>query len=288
MGDQGTTRLAYAEAMKHHGCGFGFLETESLKRVHRGMCGYLDPDGCWHPIADLTDTTALEEDGYDRPARLIPGERSKAEWGARTAQGTRMGSAALAAGGGGMGIGAKVEVSITCARESGAVVLCNSPVFMECFDSRPAFRKWAKENAERILEQCDDVKDLGFHIVEATWVSDDVYLNAWVGTEKELSIGGTVKTGDVANGTASIKFRQESSADGWIHPISMDDDNPEKRVLFFKSLKFRLRSFAGLKWVSESRGDDEEETIIVDPDDETKAYVLEVTDEHGEDLDDYR
>ncbi|CAI4218951.1 unnamed protein product [Parascedosporium putredinis] len=214
MGDQGTTRLAYAEAMKHHGCGFGFLETESLKRVHRGMCGYLDPDGCWHPIADLTDTTALEEDGYDRPARLIPGERSKAEWGARTAQGTRMGSAALAAGGGGMGIGAKVEVSITCARESGAVVLCNSPVFMECFDSRPAFRKWAKENAERILEQCDDVKDLGFHIVEATWVSDDVYLNA-------------------------------------------------------------LRSFAGLKWVSESRGDDEEETIIVDPDDETKAYVLE-------------
>lgn len=217
-----TFQVAYADAMKPLGRGHGFYDTESVDKVRRGMCGYIDDMGQWNHIVDLTDRDALDDGEYDLPAHLVKAEDHKSEWSPVTSNGVRSHEIVMDGGGGSdQGVGAKVKVEYSSERSFGAVLLCNTPVIREGFQHASVLRGWAKANARKILENCPDAKEFGFHIVQTTWSSQDVYTNVLLGDKKGASIVGTVRGGHIAEGNASISYKQESSASGWVHPIPM-------------------------------------------------------------------
>jgi hypothetical protein len=53
----------YANSMSKHGYGYGFYEPVSSAVVKPGVCGYLDENGNWNPVASLTDDVSLTKNG---------------------------------------------------------------------------------------------------------------------------------------------------------------------------------------------------------------------------------
>jgi hypothetical protein len=53
----------YANAMSNHGYGYALYEPVSSTIVKPGVCGYLDENGNWNPVANLTDSVSLSRDG---------------------------------------------------------------------------------------------------------------------------------------------------------------------------------------------------------------------------------
>ena len=53
----------YANSMSRHGYGYAFYEPPSSNVVKPGVCGYLDENGDWNPIANLTNSISLTEKG---------------------------------------------------------------------------------------------------------------------------------------------------------------------------------------------------------------------------------
>lgn len=216
-----TVQVAYADAMKPLGRGHGFYDTESVDKVRRGMCGYIDDMGQWNHIVDLADRDALEDGEYELPAHLVKADPNKSEWSPVTSNGVRSHEIVVDGGGGSDQVGAKVKVEYSSESSVGAVLLCNTPVIREGFQHVSVLRRWAKANARKILENCPDAKEFGFHVVQTTWSSEDVYTNVLLGDKQGVSIVGTVRAGDMTEGNASISYKQESSAGGWVHPIPM-------------------------------------------------------------------
>lgn len=221
MGERKTIHEVYNEAMEVWGRGYAFYDTAPASKVRPGMCGYIDDKGLWYDIIDLTDQDALAAGGYTVPAHLDASEPDLFIWGHIKSSGVKSNQIVVEAGAdGGGGVGAKVQLDFSSENESGAVLVCNTPVVLERLQSANALKKWAKSNSRRILKNYPMVSQFGFNVAQATWSSEDVYINAWVGKQKSLSIGGMVMAANTASGSASVSYKHDTSAGGWNHPVS--------------------------------------------------------------------
>ncbi|RKK69811.1 hypothetical protein BFJ69_g12388 [Fusarium oxysporum] len=281
MGKDGTLARRYADLMASHGHGYGSYETESEHHVKPGVCGYIDDTGLWQHIVDLTDKRALEHGGYTKIGHLVKASPAEAVWEETTSEGVTTVKVKTDLGGGSDSFKGVVKFGLESSLESGAVLLCNTAVFRQGYAHEDCFRKWAKENLATILKNCPDVKRYGFYVVRTTWTSEDVWINTWTASQKEVTIGFAVQAVNVAEISPSVEYRHGTSAGGWVHPIPKIRKNgiPEKRVLFFKGLQYKYRlAFGGITWASEMRGEEENEGEafpVEDPNDKDTKYGVE-------------
>ncbi|KAI8180462.1 hypothetical protein K4K51_002620 [Colletotrichum sp. SAR 10_75] len=221
MGESQTIVEVYNDAMRIFGRGHAFYLTVPGSKLRPGMCGYIDNNGLWNNIVDLTDQDALAAKGFTAPTGLEATETDSAVWGHITSSGVNSKHVIVEAGAdGGGGVGAKVKLKISSENQSGAVLVCNTPVVLERLQNAYALKKWAKVNRRRIQKTYPLVSQFGFYVAQGIWSSEDVYISAWVGKQKSFFIEGTVVAGNTASGSVSISYKQETAAGEWFHPIS--------------------------------------------------------------------
>jgi hypothetical protein len=76
----------YAESMSGHGYGYAFYEPESSNIVVPGVCGYLDENGHWNPIADLTNSVSLKENGFSAVEEVKKTPVTNRSWGPKVSE----------------------------------------------------------------------------------------------------------------------------------------------------------------------------------------------------------
>jgi hypothetical protein len=219
MPDKSKLAQLYADAMTIHGHGHGFYETEGDNMLRPGVCGYIDDTGLWQPIADLLDRKALEGHGYTKIGHLVKAAAAEAIWKETTSEGVTSTTIKLDAGADATMAAATANFGLEKSIQSGAVVLCNTPVFRQGYAHEEPFRRWGKENAKTILKNCPDVKRYGFFIARTTWVSEDVWINAWTASQKTVSIGLEIRAQQAGQLSSSVQYHSGQSAGGWVHPV---------------------------------------------------------------------
>ncbi|RKU40041.1 hypothetical protein DL546_000631 [Coniochaeta pulveracea] len=133
MPDRAIFAKLYAEAMTIHGHGHGFYETDGENILRPGVCGYIDNTGLWQSIVDLTDRKALERHGYTKPGHLAKAAGAKAVWKETTSEGVTSTTTRLDAGADATVVAAAVHFGLEKSIESGAVLLCNTPVSRQSY-----------------------------------------------------------------------------------------------------------------------------------------------------------
>lgn len=212
---------SYNKSMKPLGHGHGFYEPEAAEKVRRGVCGYIDDAGTWRHIVDLTDRQELEAAGFTSPGHLVKAVPRKDVWGYATSEGVNTIKSELELGGDAGVAGVHFKFALDSSRTTGAALICNNPVYREGFEYEDPLRKWAKKNAVRIVKSFPDVKRYGFHVIQSTWVSQDVWVASWSGAQTEVSIGFSIQAANVGEVAPAVSYKQERSVGRWVHPVSV-------------------------------------------------------------------
>jgi hypothetical protein len=219
MADKQTIADRYEQAMRIHGHGYGLYHTASCRDIRPGVCGYVDSTGVWQHIVDLGDKKALEREGYTQIGHLVKGKSAEEVWEEITSEGVSSKKVEANVGGDAGPVGARIHFSLDSSTKDGAVLLCNTSVFREGYRDEGILWKWGKANAKAILKNRPDVKQYGFYVVKATWVTEDVWVNAWTDSEKDISIGFDVHAAGHGELAPKIQYKKGHSAGGWVHPV---------------------------------------------------------------------
>lgn len=211
----------YTKAMTTWGSGHGLFHPPSdiNDQAKPGVCGYIDDSGIWQAIIDLTDESALNAAGLSKPGFALLKPPSTEIWGPRytdTVKGdTISGEAALAAG-----IPAEFSTALSYSAQSdfAAVLLCSDPVRLAMYPHKAPFRKWAKDNAKKLLQMCGDVATHGFYVMTSTWSAQDVWINAWTNKDNSVTIGVKGSVPQVGAVGGSVQYHRGGSAGGWHQP----------------------------------------------------------------------
>jgi len=246
--------------------GHAFYHPEHSHDVRPGACGYINKNGQWQPIVDITDKAALSAGNFKPLTELlIKATPDEFAWEDVTSEGVRSNKPSITVGADGTATGVPIEVSITFSLEqsvnSGAVLLCNSTVHRKGFRHETPLLEWGKANASAIIKNCKDAKRYGFWIVLTTWTCSDIWTNVWKKSQKSVSIGVTTRSVGVGELSPRIEWSNVQSGGGWVHPIPtmkvnqicficylmlttankhLKNGEMDQRVVFFSGVQFKV------------------------------------------------
>ncbi|KAI5925554.1 hypothetical protein F4810DRAFT_55962 [Camillea tinctor] len=278
--------VRYNRHMMRYGLGHALFEPQSSHDLKPGSCGYLDHNGTWRQLLDLTDKHAVEDAGYLSVDGANPASAriTQYSWGPKHTDTVSYTKLDIKAGVSGISLGIPAEASVLIdfklEKDFGAVLLCAEKVEKSSFHHLNPFRRWAFSNAVKVLQEFPDVEKYGFHIVTTTYSTTDVYINAWGSKANSVALGfqaGMTPAGEIAPVAESYRA---SSASNWNHPICKDD---EKMVVFFSGLLFKYNKLLGwfrkdkIREVPYRGGEGDSRLIIRDPRVDEDAYEVVVS-----------
>ncbi|KFG77488.1 hypothetical protein MANI_025027 [Metarhizium anisopliae] len=231
----------YAKAMMTWGQGYALFHPASdvHDQAKPGVCGYIDDSGLWQSIIDLNDKAALKQAGLAGPGVPVLKPAYFETWGPKYTD-TVTESKAKAEAGVAAGIPVDFSTLLEYRATEGfaAVLLCGDAVKLTMYPHKYPFRRWAKDNAQRILQMCGDVAKHGFYVMTTTWSAQDIYINAWANRANSVTIGvkGSVPQAGTVSG--SVQYHRGGAVGGWHQHKAVGD---ERRILFFGGLYFKFR-----------------------------------------------
>ena len=205
----------------NHKYGYGFLEPEPFATVYPGACGYVDGFGQWQPFdINLENNADLESKGFKAIDTITKASPDVRRWGPKQTSTVKHRRTDLSVGGSGAlpaGIPVDASIMLTFGLKwgFGAVLIPSGDVVRDRFYHSAPFRKWAKENAETILEKYPETKEHGFYVVTTTYSAENVFINAWTNKDIEVAVGFKAGVTGVGEIGPSTEFYTAESASAW-------------------------------------------------------------------------
>ena len=170
--------LRYAREMEVHAHGTALYHPESLDNLHTGSCGYFDDLGKWQPIIrDINDKVTLRKLGFTFPSTLLRMPDRRHKWDLLTSNSTFCTKDAIGAGvsalPAGVPVGASIILDYQTSSDFGALLHCPEEVVEDGYFHHDVFSRWAKENAEQILQTQPEVKSKFVWVVTGVWATSD-------------------------------------------------------------------------------------------------------------------
>jgi hypothetical protein len=211
----------YAHGMMKRGHGHAFLDPASDSEARPGICGFIDENGQWQKLVDLTDAEELESLQLGPFITTVSEKRPKLDkWGPletdTVARVALTGDAAVAAGmPANVGAVAKYELQ----GEFGAVLVCHDLVQLRKYPLKDPFRRWARSNAKLLLQKFPDVKkNGGFYVMTSTLSARDIRITCWSGRGQFVMIGASANVDHAAKLSASTEFYLGQAVSEWHEP----------------------------------------------------------------------
>jgi len=271
----------YAHGMMKLGHGHAFLDPASDSEARPGICGFIDDNGRWQKLVDLTDANELASLQLEPFTSTISEKRPKLDkYGPlRTDTVARValtGDAAVAAGmPANVGAVAKYELQ----GEFGAVLVCHDLVQLRKYPLKDPFRRWARSNARQILQKFPDVKKShSFYVMTSTLSARDIRITSWSAKGESVVIAASTNVDQAAKLSASTEFYLGQAVSEWHEP---QVEEGERKVLFFGGVRLNYSMLWPVKEQDETkwsgyRGADDDGKFMVDD----SEYVYHVdTDE---------
>ncbi|KAJ6003552.1 hypothetical protein N7522_006244 [Penicillium canescens] len=168
--------VVFQELFKNNPEGHALYLPFSSTALKPGACGYFDYDGDWHTIAYLTDSAALEADGWTQaPGVEVEPVQTEEYWGAMVSKGVDQFYPSVdvnvavpgVPAGGGIKVGYKVHDDAGGLMVTDSQVTHNQLTPSACRNARI----WFIENAESILLQNELTKKKGIWVVTKTYTA---------------------------------------------------------------------------------------------------------------------
>ncbi|KAJ5260524.1 hypothetical protein N7478_012129 [Penicillium angulare] len=237
--------ITYASYMRNHPFGTALYTPLSIKEFHPGICGYFDSNGSWNPIADLSDSTKLEKQGYSTVNEEL--ERAPTDtdiqWGPLTSENVVAHnidfsggiSSGLAAA---LPVNLSAELSFSNSTSGGALLLTAPPVVHERFYHESMFKNWVIENAAQLVKHRSEILEHGLCVVTNIWATEDCAIHVWDQAGKEIKIGFDVGVDAIGELGPGVGWSVNRKDGGWMRYKASKDD---RLVVFFAGLRFRSR-----------------------------------------------
>ncbi|KAK8121520.1 hypothetical protein PG999_005640 [Apiospora kogelbergensis] len=273
MGNRSLART-YRTAMRRHRFGYALYEPAPFSRLRPGMLGYLDDEyQRWHPILDLTDSSAVRDAGFSPLAPLQRSEPDTRRYGPLAGDKVTGTNVELEAGLGAAAVGVPAEVRgvvrYSTAGGFGAVLLCGDEVTSEGFDFRDPFLAWLQRHAKVLLTKYPDAKKHGLCAVTWTYSSTDIGITTWESSEGSVTVGCDVSAAEVAKVGPKVSWARGASSSGW------STWKDQKRVVFFAGVKIKTNLFGSIREESEKNWRGGGDAFVVS-DDEDGPYTVSV------------
>ncbi|KAL7792028.1 hypothetical protein V8C37DRAFT_381385 [Trichoderma ceciliae] len=171
----GKSRLdrVYAQLLSDHPYGWALYKKVTTREIHPGCCGYFDPDGDWHTIADLSDPDDVAGKGWSLPYDSISDSKAPAStiWGPKSSssvQTRHIGGTAKTATA--APIKTSMTVSFKSSSQQGAVLTTANPVLKHQISDELIALEWMADNTPEMMRRHSDiVKRHGVWIVTKTY-----------------------------------------------------------------------------------------------------------------------
>lgn len=257
----------YSASMRHYRHGLAFYDPASSLMVQPGTCGYINENGDWSRIVDITDDVAIQNGGYKGidMTHVIKPLPSRRYWGPKCTASVRHDNVMAKAGGSGLPVGVPVGASFalefTLQSDFGAVLVCEGEVKKQGYEHADPFRAWARENATKIVKAFPCVRTLGFYIAITTYSAKDVFINTMMSQGQKVALGLTAKVDPGAKVTTAVGFYGLEATNGWLKPVCEGMHAPsfthdefivtevppddEEKVVFLAGLKFEFHKLSG-------------------------------------------
>ncbi|KAK8034168.1 hypothetical protein PG993_009163 [Apiospora rasikravindrae] len=271
----------YTDAMAGRSFGYGLFHPPRFADMRPGMVGYIDDNGRWHRIADLTNSDELRKKGFSDFILPVADKPDRVKLGPVLSENVHSHEIALEAdaAAAAVALGLPVDIGgvIEYATEDnfGAILMCDDEVVFEGFDVRDVFVQWLKDkkNQSAILKNHRDVKRYGVCVVRGTSSAEQVYLRTWSGAGDRVRVGFKLGFTGVAALNPEVAYYRANHGAGWRR------FDGEKRVVFFTGVKFSY-NFLGRGREDRSgaafRGDGGDTFTFEDPDEAGMVYDVTI------------
>ncbi|KAF2149632.1 hypothetical protein K461DRAFT_214663, partial [Myriangium duriaei CBS 260.36] len=207
----------YARSMTIQDRGYAFLNPESRHDLQHGTCGYIDDNGQWQELLNLTNAASLGT--FKAPVTVTKMRSEDEQCGPLLGSGTEEVDRSTTAGGSGTLAGVPVDASVTLSYKTssdfGAVLHCPQPITRAGYKHKAPFRDWAKANAAALLLRFPDVRSNGFYVVTKTYSTPEAHTHAWTNPSSNVAIKFKVGSAGVAEVGPALDYSQTSSGSAW-------------------------------------------------------------------------
>ncbi|KAF6225631.1 hypothetical protein HO133_009631 [Letharia lupina] len=230
----------FAQCLQHHPEGHATYEQISARDLKPGACGYIDENGAWNKIAQMTDEAAMNMLGWTCPKDLATVEKAgKEKWPqAKTSKNLSWSSTDVDAGADvpGMQAGGRIKMEYQKAEGNGAIMMADGEVKHRRAKPLSTAVDWLAQNASSILEKFKDAQTNGIWVVTSTHVAERRVLAVLSSHQTTFSWTVEVKAADVGSIAPSSSWVRERQDGSWI-----EQEDKDGVVLFFCGIQWDPR-----------------------------------------------
>jgi hypothetical protein len=242
-----TIHQTFAKSMIEHGYGHAFYDPQPTDEIQPGFCGWIDDNGIWKTIVNVTNDKDVEEKGYSKLSENIELMTPRdSHWGIKTSSSVTENEIEISASASAIPAGIPLDITslwnYSHSSDFGAVLICPQEVTWCGFVDKAPFRAWAKANAELLLRNKKDaLRQHGLFVVTATWSTTEAFTKYWINRTSTVKIGVKVEAPGVGGGGPKVSYHRASSAGSW--------NEADTKVGYYSSdisiliLLFRLKLF---------------------------------------------
>lgn len=276
MGDNQNWAELYRDSLAKCPYGHAFFEPPVLgSNFGLGKVGYIDDQGHWRLIVDLSDKQALKEGKYT-PFRVpVEAGPDLQTWGpvksANVAE-TKIalsGDVDAAALGIPVGFGGAVEYESTS--NFGAVLMSDADVEVTGYDVRGPFIKWLQDNAATIRKNHKaEIGSRTLHAVIGIYASTEIFIHVMSDRGRKVVVGFKAAAPGAASADLGTTWVRSSVGSHW-RQVNKKDDNV-KKAMFALSITLiygifgrkEVRGGSKTKWleVEDPEGQDSCQALI--------------------------
>jgi len=215
----------YATQMGHLSYGHALYKPVSTGIMHPGSAGFLDENGNWTSVFDITDKASLSKAGLETPSK---NDLEYLENGTTITFVDPWTSDGLTQ----VSIDASLEIPVPNApvtlggsikyeskKDFGAVLVVTNPVENTKFKNIGDLRKWVQQSWSKINNQsyAHSLHKNGLIIVHETYSTSEVSITAKMGTSSSGSISMDIELAKVVDGKGNVEWKIAKSSAACAH-----------------------------------------------------------------------